>query len=295
MPLEAASDALARVRAQRVAEWQSLVGPLLAEMLKTREDAYRHLSNAEDNVRIVALELISSHWGSKPGDDFSRLCEKMALDDPSINVRLAAISALGRCYADTDDVRIGKLLAQLVHDASMPLSCRRSAYRELFFLRGSPIEAWPSSQAGGSLKLRIPDEVDWAFVDSFLVEGRSPHPSPSTIDSRIDLLPDPLRAAARSYRDGLAAFESGDVQRSLELFSQSISANPDLTGPYTMRGRVNLQMGNLDAAIHDFNKAIDLRPRSADALRFRGEAYARKGQAELAESDRRAADEIERE
>ena len=101
-------------------------------MLKTREDAYRHLSNAEDNVRIVALELISYALGLQAGGRLFafvwRRWHMMTLRSMSVWLRILRL--IGRCYADTDDVRIGKLLAQLVHDASMPLSCRRSAYRE---------------------------------------------------------------------------------------------------------------------------------------------------------------------
>jgi len=292
-PLQAASDTLARFRARRLAQWESLVGPLLGEMLRSREEAYRRLSNAEDNVRIVAMEVISVHWGSQPGDDFSRLCERLALNDPSTNVRIVAISALGSCYSDTDDVRIGRLLARVVRDSAAPVGCRRIAYQQLFFIRGRPFATWPTGRVGALSALRVPEDVDWPFVDSFLVEGRSPSPFPSTIDRRIDQLPDALRSAARLYREGLVAFESGEYQRSLELFTQCISANPDLVGAYRMRGRVSLQMGNLDAAVSDFTKAIGLRPQSADTFRYRSEAYARNGQTDLAESDRRAADELD--
>jgi hypothetical protein len=141
--------------------WEELGGTHVPSMLESRSSAESYLEDSDANLRTVALFILKDHW--KPDERFGRMCERMALEDSDLNVRKLALATLAGCFSDTDDPRVGKLLASMVYDASLPESLRLTAYRSLFTVRPSPIA---TMIAIGSA--RFPADVDWEFVDSFL-------------------------------------------------------------------------------------------------------------------------------
>jgi hypothetical protein len=80
-------------------------------------------------------------------------------------VRLQALAALSGYYLHTDDRRIGEMVARMVYDDSSPLELRRDAYQTLFSIRGMPTDALLKA---ASPAFRFPEDVDRAFVESFL-------------------------------------------------------------------------------------------------------------------------------
>lgn len=145
-------------------------GPLLDTMLHSRQDAENCLKHPDFKVRFVALNLLCSHW--KPDQNFAKTCECMAFNDPDLQIRGVALSALGTCYRGTNDSRVGKLLAAIVHDEQEPASIRSSAYLALFSVPGL-IADWPGLHADPPTGLRFPDDVDWSFVNSFLTVSKN--------------------------------------------------------------------------------------------------------------------------
>src|SRR5439155_18152753 len=129
----------------------------------------RQLRNPTPDIRNVALEVLSFHWKQK--GNFVATCETIAFDDPIPRIRAIALLCLARCYEATDDVRIGRLLASVVREESPYPDIRRAAYHGLFILRDLQL-TWPGLAARPPTELRIPEDIDWAFVNSFLVEGR---------------------------------------------------------------------------------------------------------------------------
>jgi len=89
--------------------------------------------------------------------------EKLAKTDSDIEVREAAIIALGTSFAGTQDKRVGFLLAAIVDDDRQPSRTRLTAFTSLLRLHGN------LNYLGASplVPLEI-NEIDWAFVAEYL-------------------------------------------------------------------------------------------------------------------------------
>ena len=75
---------------------------------------------------------------------------------------------------------------------------------------------------------------------------------------------------------------NNEIDLAIENFTRAIDLNPKRAGAYTRRGINYVRKGNLDAAFLDYNRAIGLDQRSAFAYQSRGYAHLLKG--ELAQS-----------
>jgi tetratricopeptide (TPR) repeat protein len=261
-------------------------------MLEKQDAAEEHLRHPDPMVRMTAVSIVFNYWGAKPGDEATRVCEEIAIHDTDFNPRSAALSALGECYLNTDDIRIGRLLANVARDEGEVEICRLSACEALHSLRGLSQPLWPGARAVPPTMPRVPEDIDWSFVDSFLIEGRNPSPKPVGTDAILAELGDPDRTAFRFFDEGCEAYERSDYARSVELFTRSINAIP-FGGVYIARGGAYLKAGEFDKAIGDFSKAIELNPRRIVAYRSRAVAYGLKGFTDLANADNRTADELE--
>ncbi|SRR5579875_1172457 len=142
-------------------QFKEMAGPILYEMLESRAKTERYLDDPNPKNRCIAICLIDHHWG--PDERFAIKCEKLIREDSDPEVRGCAVSCLGAYYGESNDVRIGRLFAELVFEESEPTLVREAAYRALFSLRGLPIVFWPSLS-----RFRFPDDVDWVFVRTFL-------------------------------------------------------------------------------------------------------------------------------
>ena len=159
---------VADFRRTQIDSWRQLVGPLVDKILESRQDTLGHLEHSDSKVRFVALSAMVDYWKVRFPDPFVQVCETMALNDPDLQIRSVALSSLGMCYADTNHANVGRLLATIVYSESEPTHARGAAYFSLFALRGSRLlrpRDYPNLLAGN---VRIPEDIDWAFVDSFL-------------------------------------------------------------------------------------------------------------------------------
>jgi hypothetical protein len=77
-------------------------------------------------------------------------------------VREEATYLLGSHYADTNDARIGALLASIVRAEGEAPAVRLSAYCALVCLRGQA-DRWRPRLT----ELRFPEDIDWVLVSSF--------------------------------------------------------------------------------------------------------------------------------
>jgi tetratricopeptide (TPR) repeat protein len=71
----------------------------------------------------------------------------------------------------------------------------------------------------------------------------------------------------------------------ITFYNSSISQNPNNALMYTNRGAIKVNMGDLQGAIGDFTKAIELKPGDAVAYNDRGIAYSSTGRLEMAIDD----------
>jgi tetratricopeptide (TPR) repeat protein len=141
---------------------------------------------------------------------------------------------------------------------------------------------------------RIPEDIDWSFVDSFLVDNRAHVRPPIGFDHVLSLLSEPDKTAMRLFDQGCEEYEHGNFKSSIELLSRSIGAIGDRAGICLVRGGANVKSGNLEEAVRDFTRAIELSPEKVAAFRSRAFAYDLMGRKDLAESDAKHADSLQR-
>jgi tetratricopeptide (TPR) repeat protein len=77
--------------------------------------------------------------------------------------------------------------------------------------------------------------------------------------------------------------------RAMEHLAKAIAFNTQDPYPYFWRGRSHQEANQLDLAIRDFDRVIELAPQRASAYVWRGDAYRAQGNVQRALSDYRAA------
>lgn len=164
---QAAVDPVQQVKAWLIGNWRKDAGAFVDRMLQDQPDAFRQLKHPDWKVRYTALSILQLHWNTAIGE-LAEKCEDMGLHDLHPQVRSCALLMLGMCYDNTNDFRIGKLLAQVVLDETQPSEARRGAYLALYYLRGRRFE-WRGGQDDLPTILCIPDDVDWPFVRGFVI------------------------------------------------------------------------------------------------------------------------------
>ena len=84
---------------------------------------------------------------------------------------------------------------------------------------------------------------------------------------------------------GYACFTKGDLEQAIQDSTKAIELDPESIDAYGVRGDSNVQSENFDEAIADYSKAIELNPRLGAAFRKRALAYHAKGKLARAVTD----------
>ena len=79
------------------------------------------------------------------------------------------------------------------------------------------------------------------------------------------------------YNRGTVYVDKGDFDAAIQDFDKAIDLNPEYAEAYNNRGAAHHKKDDFDAAIQDFNTSIGLNPEDAEAYYNRGIAYTRKG------------------
>jgi protein O-mannosyl-transferase len=87
------------------------------------------------------------------------------------------------------------------------------------------------------------------------------------------------------YNLGIAHLKSGQMEMAVADFTRLIEINPKLVTAYTNRGDAYFSLGQWDKVIADYSRVIDLDPKSTDTYYNRGIAYGNLGQSEKAIAD----------
>jgi len=75
------------------------------------------------------------------------------------------------------------------------------------------------------------------------------------------------------YRESLALIEARDYQSAVKSLTEFLEENPQSDEAYFLRGKSHHELGTLDKASNDYNKAIEINPSSYKALNNRGLLY----------------------
>ena len=91
-----------------------------------------------------------------------------------------------------------------------------------------------------------------------------------------------------------AAYErKGDIDKAIADFTKAVEVNPKSARAYDFRGALYSKRNERDLAIADFEKAIAINPKYVNAYNNRGIVYGRKGEIEKAIADYTTAMEID--
>ena len=100
--------------------------------------------------------------------------------------------------------------------------------------------------------------------------------------------PDPqkrLKSAEVYFQSALQKQNKGDLDGAIADYTKAIELNPSPDIAYNNRGLAKLDQGDLDGAVADFTKAIDLNPQYSDACNNRGHTKRLKGDPDGALAD----------
>lgn len=88
--------------------------------------------------------------------------------------------------------------------------------------------------------------------------------------------------AERTYRDAASAYGSADYAKCIELSTEAIKQYPEMARAYALRGKAKKDMGNIDGAMADLDKAVELDPGLGEAYFIRAQANEIMGRMEKA-------------
>jgi tetratricopeptide (TPR) repeat protein len=128
-----------------------------------------------------------------------------------------------------------------------------------------------------------------AYAD--LLAGRADD-SIARLDTLVDDKPD--ESFHLGMRCWYKALSKTDLEGALEDCTKAIELSESPADQLDSRGLVHLQMGDIDLAITDFNAALELSPRSAASYYQRAIAHAREGRTEESADDMAAAKHYDR-
>ena len=127
--------------------------------------------------------------------------------------------------------------------------------------------------------------TDWFEKGKSFFNAKKYDDAIKAYDKAIELDPEPDNAAGAYFGRGVVYNMKGQLDRAIEDFNKSIELYPDYANVYVSRGYVYIKKGQYDKAIMNFNKAIELYPDYANTYFGRGFAYYMKGQYDRAIQD----------
>jgi TonB family protein len=111
--------------------------------------------------------------------------------------------------------------------------------------------------------------------------------------STVSTPPAPVQDFAFFMKRAEASAEKHDLDAALVDFGKAIELKPDSFEAFLERGLAHLNKKALELAISDLSKAVDLNPKSAIAFSNRGDAFEKKGDAAKAKADYQKAVELD--
>ncbi len=93
------------------------------------------------------------------------------------------------------------------------------------------------------------------------------------------------KEAEKHFRQGFTYQNQGDLDKALEEYEKAVQLNPGNTRAYTNAGAIHLRREEYDRAIQQFKKVIELSQWDTKAHYNLGYAYLKKGEVEKAQKE----------
>jgi len=87
------------------------------------------------------------------------------------------------------------------------------------------------------------------------------------------LNPPGIRFAKVYCNKGLAKYNQGEYQDSINDFERALEISPNLAEAYSYRGQAKVELGDINGAIADYNHLLLIQPKNAEAYNNRANAY----------------------
>jgi tetratricopeptide (TPR) repeat protein len=95
----------------------------------------------------------------------------------------------------------------------------------------------------------------------------------------------PSKKAERLYREARSAYGSADYSKVIDLTSKAIVEYEKFAKAYALRGKARKDMGDIEKAFKDLNRAIEFDPKLGEAFYIRGQANEIMGEMKKAGAD----------
>lgn len=86
-----------------------------------------------------------------------------------------------------------------------------------------------------------------------------------------------MSKAKQKFDAAMAQFVGQNYPKSIDLFSEAITFDPEFKLAFKSRGAAYLRLGNVQDALADFNRVLEIDPKSARAFHLRGLAHEKAG------------------
>ncbi|NXA50131.1 F10A1 protein, partial [Nothocercus julius] len=96
---------------------------------------------------------------------------------------------------------------------------------------------------------------------------------PEMGDENLKVTSDMMKQADEKKKEAFDAVGRDEFQRAIQLFTDAIKLNPQLSTLYANRASVFVRLRKPNAAIRDCDKATKINPDSAQPYKWRGKAY----------------------
>lgn len=128
---------------------------------------------------------------------------------------------------------------------------------------------------------------------SFIYIGCNNNDNSAAIDTEeIDTIEEDSADVGKTANKGKDYLEQGDIEKAIELFNEALKIDNNVDWVHGDLGRAKQEKNDFEGAIECYTKAIELNGKRSIYYSWRADAYGLLGKEDLAQEDRKIAEEL---
>ncbi len=128
---------------------------------------------------------------------------------------------------------------------------------------------------------------------SFICIGCNNNDNSAAIDTEeIDIIEEDSADVGKTANKGKDYLEQGDIEKAIELFNEALKIDDNVDWVHGDLGRAKQEKNDFEGAIECYTKAIELNGKRSVYYSWRADAYGLLGKKDLAQEDRKIAEEL---